>query len=246
MQELATYQQCGLPDKPQDLVKFVLFAQEKAKSLRAEIRAIEKLELANEVYEQKLEEQARLRELILVASQKIGEFTKTLPKSEGGRPAVETLPARGQSLNMPKSEVLKEMGLSTSQVQRFETMAAHPDIVETVVAESKAGLADATQGEVLRRISGQTNVIDMAKARKDLFDRDMSQIDADAKIAKAFTRAVFAPLTIADTADEIAAAVWRNVSGNVQDDLTEIDDAIAMLSAIKNKLMNGGRLYGRQ
>ena len=53
-----------LPDTLEDLSKFVLIGREKLNSVRAEIRAIEKVQLAAEVHEQKLEEAQEIAEAI--------------------------------------------------------------------------------------------------------------------------------------------------------------------------------------
>lgn len=81
MNELAIRKET-LPDCIEDVAKFLLIAPEKASSLRAEIRAIKNLHLAQEVYDQKMDEQRRLQELILDASVRVGEFTRKLPKVE--------------------------------------------------------------------------------------------------------------------------------------------------------------------
>ena len=79
MNELAPYQG-GLPDTIDDLAHFLLIAPEKATAMRAEIRAIKKVGLAKAVYDQKLEEQRRLCDMILDASVRLGEMTKAIPK----------------------------------------------------------------------------------------------------------------------------------------------------------------------
>ena len=66
MNQLATYQQSDLPVRPTDLAKFILIAPEKVKVMQAEIRAIQKAQLAKEVYDQKKAELDRLRELMLL------------------------------------------------------------------------------------------------------------------------------------------------------------------------------------
>lgn len=254
MNDLTIYQPGGLPAQPADLAKFIIVAQEKVKAVKAEIRAIQKLELAKEVYDQKMKEQREFQEVILLAYQRMGEITREIPKGSG-RPSQKILPSSGKSFKIPtggnfekpKSQAIQDLGLSTSQVNRMEQMAAHPDIVEEVVAESQAGKTEATQGEVLRRIKERERgkVIDLADVRKERFERDMAEIDEDAKWAKAFVKATHAPFTIADHLDRVAAAVWRNAEGNISSDIEDIDMAIQMLNTIKVKLINGRRLYGR-
>lgn len=63
MQELTVYQQSGLPAQPADLARFIVVAQEKIKSVKAEIRAIQRLEMAKEVYDQKSKNRLDCRSL---------------------------------------------------------------------------------------------------------------------------------------------------------------------------------------
>lgn len=231
MNELAPYQG-GLPDTIDDLAHFLLIAPEKATAMRAEIRAIKKVGLAKAVYDQKLEEQRRLCDMILDASVRLGEMTKAIPKSVGGRPP-ETIDSAVDSFKS-KSETVRDLGFSTKQVERFETLADNKDLVELEKVKARE------EG----RMPTRTNVIDMAQARKKMYQQDMERIDTDGKYAKAFTNAVHAPLTIADDLDDVAAAVWRNANGDVSEDIRDIDHAIQALSIIKAKLMKGGSLYG--
>lgn len=54
MNDLTKYQESQLPDTIEDLSKFVLVNEERVQALRAQIRAIKKVSLAKDVYEQKL------------------------------------------------------------------------------------------------------------------------------------------------------------------------------------------------
>ena len=231
MDDLTTYQG-GLPDTIDDLAHFLLIAPEKATALRAEIRAIKKVGLAKAVYDQKLEEQRRLCDMILDASVRLGEMTKAIQKSGGGRPPETT--DRAVASFKTKSETVRDLGFSPKQVQRFETLADNKDLVELEKAKARE------EG----RMPTRTNVIDMAQARRKLYQQDMEQINTDGKYAKAFCHAVHAPLMIADDLDDVAAAVWRNSSGDVSEDIQDIDNAIRALTIIKTKLMKGDSLYG--
>ena len=255
MNELATYQG-GLPDTIDDLARFIIIAQEKAKALRAEIRAIEKLELAKEVYDQKLREQARLNELVLVAKNRVGEFTKNLSTSAGGRPSTKTHPASGKSFpEKTKSQVVQELGFSTSQVHRFETMAAHPEIVDEVIAESKAGVTNATQGEVLRRIQEreqsvsppvQNRVIDLAEIRSAKFHADMAQIGEDSKIHKKFLDAIYAPLLLPESSAEVVSATIRATEGKWESDFETLEMAIRKLQEIHILMRKEAYKHGKK
>lgn len=79
----------NLPDNIEELAKFILVGREKLVSVRAAIRAIDKLELAEEVREQKREEAQMLAEALIDAEVRIGDLLKTIPKAQGKRTDIE-------------------------------------------------------------------------------------------------------------------------------------------------------------
>lgn len=234
MDDLAIYQRPELPAQPAELAKFIVIAQERAKSIRAEIQAIKRLEVAKEVYEQKLEEQDRLRELMLLAYQRMGEITRELPKDVGGRPQ-KTCPPSGTSFEKGKRETIQDLGLSKSQVSRFEKMAAHPDIVEEVIAESQAGMATATQGEVLRRIKAKEGVIDLSEVRDAQEKAAYRQIDRDAEALRSFRAAVDYSGLYSVTPDMLDSVIRLDVEP--EETIKSLDQTIQMLTNIKNELV---------
>lgn len=83
MSELATVNR-SLPTTLNDLSKFVLIGREKLNSVRAEIRAIQKVGLAEEVRKQKLAEAQDIAEAVLDAEVRIGQLMSQVPKTSGG------------------------------------------------------------------------------------------------------------------------------------------------------------------
>lgn len=114
---------------------FAIIAQEKLKSVRAEIRAIDKVGLAKEVHEQKLQEAQAISEAVLDAEVKIGELMKGTPKAQGKRTDLEPRSTGGSK---SKEEMIKDAGFTKTQVHRFETLAANPEIVEQAKSEARA------------------------------------------------------------------------------------------------------------
>lgn len=74
----------NLPSTMDDLSKFVLIGREKLNAVRAEIRAIDKVELAQEVREQKLSEAQDIADAVLDAEVRIGQLMNAVPKASGG------------------------------------------------------------------------------------------------------------------------------------------------------------------
>lgn len=90
MQEGVIIQNRNLPNTIEDLAKFVLVGREKLTAVRANIRAIDKLQLAEDVREQKKEEAQMLAEALLDAEVRIGDLLKQIPKAQGARTDIKT------------------------------------------------------------------------------------------------------------------------------------------------------------
>lgn len=244
MNELTAYQQSGLPAQPDDLAKFILLVPEKVKAMQAEIRAIQKAQLAKEVYDQKKSELDRLRELMLLAYQRMGKITREMPKA-AGRPSEKILRANANNFEKPKSKAIQDLGFSKDQVSRMEQMAAHPDIVDEVITESQAGQTEATQSEVLRRIKERENrVIDLGEYRESKCKTDMSRIDRDHENLRQFRRSVaFSGLCeVTDEMLDSVAAVDADLSATVG----ELEKTIQLLTVIRNKLVERRTQRGKK
>ena len=109
----------------------MLVGREKLVAVRAEIRAIDKVGLAQQVREQKLQEAQAISEAVLDAEVKIGELMRDIPKKQGARTDLELPDSDVDKLNtITKAEVIKQAGFTPKQAERFQTLAAHPEIVE--------------------------------------------------------------------------------------------------------------------
>lgn len=76
----------SLPTSITDLSKFVLIGRERLIAVRAAIRAIDKVGVAAEVYQQKLAEGQEIAEAVLDAEVRLGELRASVPRDKGGRP----------------------------------------------------------------------------------------------------------------------------------------------------------------
>lgn len=125
-----------LPETLPELSKFVLVGREKLSAVRAEIRAISKVGLAKEVRTQKLHEAQDIADAVLDAEVRIGELMQDVPKATpNNNPYHEN--DSTVDLVKPKSEVIKEAGLNPKQVERFQTIAKHPEAVQKAKSEAR-------------------------------------------------------------------------------------------------------------
>lgn len=148
MNELTT-KTIQLPDNVEDLAKFTLIGREKLNAVRAEIRAIEKVGLAKEVHEQKLQEAQEIAEAVLDAEAKIGELTSRMETAKG---FASTIKDSGVP-NVTKQKQLEQIGITEKQKQRFETLARHPETVEQAKEDARAEGRIVTRQDVLNRIA---------------------------------------------------------------------------------------------
>lgn len=140
MEEI-TLHSAQLPDNLPELSRFALIGREKLNAVRAEIRAIEKVGLAQEVHQQKLQEAQEIAEAVLDAEVQIGKLTAEMEKAQG----FASIRATDGKNVKTKTEQLKEMGISHSE--RFEHLAKHPEAVEEAKAIARK------RGEVVTRSS---------------------------------------------------------------------------------------------
>lgn len=172
MNALEPIQSGNLPANIEELARFVLVGREKLTSVRAEIRAINKLNLAEEVRTQKKEEALMLSEALLDAEVRLGELTKALPKSQGFASngynhsrqqcrKCDSQPIKNDSgvvfekstiLKRPKLEVIQNLGFNPKQVERFEMLANNPDVVAQVKAEARENDDLPTRSRVLQLV----------------------------------------------------------------------------------------------
>lgn len=141
----------NLPSTLPELSQFVLIGREKLASVRAEIRAIQKVGLAKEVLEQKRAEAQEIAELVTLSEVQLGRMLKEIPKSDGGRPqknhsiAVEEFKT--------KSETIAELGFSKDQVSQFQRMADHEEVVHAAIAEAKENDDIVSRSAVMKKIA---------------------------------------------------------------------------------------------
>lgn len=73
-----------------------------------------------------------ISEAVLDAEVKIGELMKAVPKATN-----QYKSAKDTAVHSTKKEAIENTGFSVKQIQRFETIAAHPEIVEQAIAEGR-------------------------------------------------------------------------------------------------------------
>lgn len=159
-----------LPDTLDDLAKFTLIGREKLNAVRAEIRAIEKVGLAKEVHEQKLQEAQEIADAVLDAEVKIGELTSKLDKAKNQYAVDNGVESKKQKL--------EKIGIPQHTAERFERLAAHPETVKKAKEEARAEGRIVTRQDVLNRIVVPKKKLDpvkMAKEEHEQFKEDKKE-----------------------------------------------------------------------
>ena len=135
----------------EDLSRFVLIGRDRLAAVRAAIRAIDKVGVAAEVYQQKLAEGQEIAEAVLDAEVRLGELRKSVARSAGGRPE-KTAPIDGNSFKTEIQAFDEKAQLKRTDASRLQTMAAHPDAVEAAKAKARDEGRIVTRQDVLNVI----------------------------------------------------------------------------------------------
>ena len=230
-----TVQTQQLPDNLPDLAEFVLIGREKLTAVRAEIRAIDKVQLAKEVRQQKQDEARMLSEALLDAEKRIGELTKTIPQNKGANnrytSKVESDSAVGFYSPKTKSEVITDLGFTPKQVERFEILANNPDVVEQVKREAREN----------DDLPTRTRVIDIVQQRKKA---ESTRVEDSSRIYKQFHGSLFGMLTLESDHDSLEMLIdWiddcKGIS--VSDYINDIGRTIEKLNAVRTAFINHER-----
>lgn len=161
-----TVAQNNLPTTIEDLSRFVLIGREKLVAVRAEIRAIDKVGLAQEVHAQKLKEAQEIGEAVLDAEVKIGELMRNAPKAKNQyKSAVDS------GVHSTKAGTIEKAGFTVKQVQRFETLAAHPEIVAQAKAQAREDDDIVTRSLVLNMVKAQKKEQEIEQARANIAEQ---------------------------------------------------------------------------
>lgn len=159
----------NLPANIEDLSKFVLIGREKLVAVRAEIRAIDKVGLAEEVRRQKLEEAQAISEAVLDAEVRIGELMASAPKAQGQRTDLQLV---GNDAPKSKKQIIKEMGFEETQIKRFETLAKNKDIVEQAKAEARENDDIVSRSLVLNMVKSKKKEEQLEQAKQHIMEQN--------------------------------------------------------------------------
>lgn len=230
MNELSTTAK-QLPDNLEDLAKFVLIGRAQLKSVREHIKNIDKIGLAKEVHEQKLQEAQEIAEAVLDAEAKIGELTRRMEQTKGARTDIKPM---DNGVLKSKAQQLEEIGITEKQKQRFETLARHPETVEKAKADARAEGRIVTRQDVLNRIAEPTK-------SKHQFMKDFKQQVRDEH--KSFEESDDKVVSIADIqrdkknteiiALDVSTAITRALSGVGNLGMIKKDEFTLMTNSLK-------------
>ena len=165
MNDVINYQE-QLPDTLEDLSRFVLVNEERVQALRAQIRAIKKVSLAKEVYEQKLAEAQEIGQITVEAAQKMGELLLTIQKSQGKRNDLETSSSMVEEVKT-KSEITSEMGMTKDQVSQYQQMAQNPEAVQAAIQKAIDNGDVVSRNQVMKEIRSAKEELKRQLAEKD-------------------------------------------------------------------------------
>ena len=255
-----------LPENIPDLAKFVLIGRDKLKAVRAEIHAIDKVGMAKEVYNQKLEEAQEIAEVVTDAECRMGELLKAVPKASGGdRRSDDFKISSHVDFEKTKSEVIKESGLTQRQAEHFQFMANHPDSVEKAKEKARKEGTVLSRNAVIQQIVSDTKpkrVTEQAKEeheafqsqkavtvediKRDKINQSIIQGEVGRKIRSELHRAasVFTTFNYLKSEEDYQRFI-RYEGSDLPNIIRELMDARNNLDAIIANLIEKGKEFGK-
>lgn len=191
MDQLIT-QNTQLPSTIEDLSQFILIGREQLKLVQAAIKSIDRLKMADGVRKQKLQEAQMMAEVLLDAEAQFGKLMSEVPKSSGGDRRSKNFKMdsgvhfekpdpwemaeqieNGTFVEPPKTkkEVIEENGFDVRQVNRFEQLAKHPEIVAQAKAEAKENESIVSRTDVLKKIKLEEKKQEITEAEKSIHEQ---------------------------------------------------------------------------
>ena len=186
----------NLPSKIEDLAQFVLVGRDKLAMVRAGIKALDKLDVAEGVRQQKKEEAQMLAEALLDAEVKIGEILARMPKASGKNNQYVQEKVKNDStvaFHSPKptietkQEAIAKLGFDKKQAERFQTLAANKEIVEQIKQEARENDDLATRTAVLQVVKERDKKFKFEEA-KTTFNAEIKPKNIDQIIIHADSR----------------------------------------------------------
>lgn len=146
-----------LPSTLPELARFALVGREKLASVRAEIRAIEKVGLAQEVLAQKRVEAQEIAELVTLSEVQIGRMLKEIPKATTNNPSGKNQYTDGQIIpqdkkTKTKTETIRNLGFTPKQTAQFQQMADHEEVVHEAILEARESDDIVSRSSVMKKI----------------------------------------------------------------------------------------------
>jgi DNA repair exonuclease SbcCD ATPase subunit len=169
MNELSTVQM-QLPDTIEDLTQFVLVGKAKLQAYMLKLQTVNKLSVAQEIRDQTLKEAQDISNALIAAEQRIGELLLAIPKATGNQYTSASSPLGEKAKT--KSETAAEMGYSRKNVDEFQQMAKHPEVVQRVIEDALANGEVVTKSQVLKEIKAAK---EQAKQEIDSDNRKMQE-----------------------------------------------------------------------
>ena len=236
MQEGIVIQNSNLPDKIEDLAKFVLVGREKLTVVRANIRAIDKLQLAEDVREQKKEEAQMLAEALLDAEVRIGDLLKQIPKATKGNQYTGKMVNDSSVDNQrTKKQVVEELGFNQKQAERFETLSSNKDVVELVKAEARENEDIPTRTRVLQLVKEKSK-------EEQEYDKECKKLDKAHKMFCKINDAVYKPISVEVTNENVRYWIEDMTQEELEKEEKNIDQAIYNLQEIKRIIKGHKRI----
>lgn len=158
----------ALPVKLEELAKFIVFGREKLTAVRALIRAMNRLEVAAEVTQQKKAEAQDIAEALIDAETRLGELFNEMPKGSGGDRRSKDFKRDTVVPFETKEQAAEKLGFDKKYIERCQQLAENPNIVEQVKADARENDEIVNRSSALKAIKRKAREADIKHQREEI------------------------------------------------------------------------------
>lgn len=231
MNELTTTAK-KLPETIEEKTAYVLFGPEALRAYRKNLTAVkQKYGISSEQYKQIQLEAQETAENVLLYSVDIGNSMQEIEQTKGNR---YSLPSASGST---KEQTIHNMGFTDRQARDFQTMAKHPNAVQSAIEDARKEDRIVTRQDVLNRIITPTRknplkeiskeawrnhmkveispVVDLEDVKKDQENKNLIQAETKVRVLKMIETCT----TISIIPDKDITGMWRKMDDRQKETL---------------------------
>ncbi len=153
---------------------YAAYARAQAQAIHKTIAATNGIEDVAAMKSEVVETEQTYAKVSVYADQRVGEILRELPKAQGKRTDITSLPTGKE---VTKAEAIEEAGFTPKTAAQLEKLAANPDVVQAVIDKATADGTVVSRAQVLKAIRERDQLKEEVEALEKQNDKLYEQVE---------------------------------------------------------------------